>query len=223
MTKLTQKSMKFEWGEKGNAAFKFDEAKDNGWARYRCRENKGHSLSSRPTQGLEECYIGGPTDEAENAHCMSSSVLTSAKGYDRISETNWLLPFEALLWAAKCRSPLCWAGIGDNQLTGPEIIHLTTGRIVCKSRGPYPTARGSSKELCRYLLRIIAKVGPLHIVLELPEIRVEFHIQFHISKLKKCMVDEPLAIPLDEIQVDDKLNFIKEPVEIMDREVKRLK
>ncbi|GKF80586.1 hypothetical protein Tco_0239188, partial [Tanacetum coccineum] len=44
-----------------------------------------------------------------------------------------------------------------------------------------------------------------------------------ISKLKKCMADEPLAIPLDEIQVDDKLNFIKEPVEIMDCEVKHLK
>ncbi|GKG44391.1 hypothetical protein Tco_0485829 [Tanacetum coccineum] len=37
------------------------------------------------------------------------------------------------------------------------------------------------------------------------------------------MADEPLAIPLDEIQVDEKLNFIEEPVEIMDREVKRLK
>nr|GEV06624.1 putative reverse transcriptase domain-containing protein [Tanacetum cinerariifolium] len=46
---------------------------------------------------------------------------------------------------------------------------------------------------------------------------------FHVSKLKKCMADEPLAIPLDEIHVDDKLNFIEEPVEIMDREVKRLK
>nr|GFA94697.1 putative reverse transcriptase domain-containing protein [Tanacetum cinerariifolium] len=49
------------------------------------------------------------------------------------------------------------------------------------------------------------------------------HSMFHVSKLKKCMADEPLAIPLDEIQVDDKLNFIEEPVEIMDREVKRLK
>ncbi|GJT51039.1 hypothetical protein Tco_0355539 [Tanacetum coccineum] len=49
------------------------------------------------------------------------------------------------------------------------------------------------------------------------------HSTFHVSKLKKCMADEPLAIPLDEIQVDDKLNFIEEPVEIMDREVKRLK
>ncbi|GKB65008.1 hypothetical protein Tco_0921194 [Tanacetum coccineum] len=41
--------------------------------------------------------------------------------------------------------------------------------------------------------------------------------------MKKCLVDEPLAIPLDEIQIDDKLNFIEEPVKIMDREVKRLK
>ncbi|GKD18682.1 putative reverse transcriptase domain-containing protein [Tanacetum coccineum] len=41
--------------------------------------------------------------------------------------------------------------------------------------------------------------------------------------LRKCLADEPLAIPLDEIQVDDKLHFIEEPVEIMDREVKRLK
>ncbi|GJS28765.1 hypothetical protein Tco_0489385 [Tanacetum coccineum] len=49
------------------------------------------------------------------------------------------------------------------------------------------------------------------------------HSMFHVSKLKKCMADEPLAIPLDEIQVDDKLHFIEEPVEIMDREVKRLK
>nr|GEY49235.1 hypothetical protein [Tanacetum cinerariifolium] len=49
------------------------------------------------------------------------------------------------------------------------------------------------------------------------------HSTFHISKLKKCMADEPLAIPLDEIQVDDKLNFIKEPVEVMDSKVKCLK
>nr|GEW95590.1 putative reverse transcriptase domain-containing protein [Tanacetum cinerariifolium] len=48
------------------------------------------------------------------------------------------------------------------------------------------------------------------------------HSTFHFSKLKKCMADKPLAIPLDEIQVDDKLNFIEEPVDIMDREVKLL-
>ncbi|GJV99310.1 putative reverse transcriptase domain-containing protein [Tanacetum coccineum] len=59
--------------------------------------------------------------------------------------------------------------------------------------------------------------------LELLEKLSRVHSTFHVSKLKKCIADEPLAIPLDEIQVDDKLNFIEEPVEIMDREVKRLK
>nr|GEV63915.1 reverse transcriptase domain-containing protein [Tanacetum cinerariifolium] len=59
--------------------------------------------------------------------------------------------------------------------------------------------------------------------LELPEQLSRVHSTFHVSKLKKCMADEPLVIPLDEIHVDEKLNFIEEPVEIMDREVKRLK
>ncbi|GKD64462.1 hypothetical protein Tco_1306570, partial [Tanacetum coccineum] len=49
------------------------------------------------------------------------------------------------------------------------------------------------------------------------------HSTFHVSNLKKCFVDEPLAIPLDEIQIDDNLNFIEEPDEIKDQEVKRLK
>nr|GEX63426.1 putative reverse transcriptase domain-containing protein [Tanacetum cinerariifolium] len=49
------------------------------------------------------------------------------------------------------------------------------------------------------------------------------HITFHFSNLNKCFSDEPLAISLDEIQIDDKLHFIEEPVEIMDHEVKRLK
>ncbi|GJX09096.1 ribonuclease H-like domain-containing protein [Tanacetum coccineum] len=46
---------------------------------------------------------------------------------------------------------------------------------------------------------------------------------FHVSNLKKCLSDEPLAIPLDEIHIDDKLYFVEEPVKIMDHEVKRLK
>nr|GEU51741.1 putative reverse transcriptase domain-containing protein [Tanacetum cinerariifolium] len=71
--------------------------------------------------------------------------------------------------------------------------------------------------------KILARVGTAAYRLELPEQLSRVHSTFHVSKLKKCMADEPLAIPLDEIQVVDKLNFIEEPVEIMDREVKRLK
>ncbi|GJR70480.1 putative reverse transcriptase domain-containing protein [Tanacetum coccineum] len=67
------------------------------------------------------------------------------------------------------------------------------------------------------------QIGTVAYRLELPEKLSRVHSTFHVSKLKKFLADEPLAIPLDEIQVDDKLNFIEDPVEIMDREVKRLK
>ncbi|GJW34411.1 putative reverse transcriptase domain-containing protein, partial [Tanacetum coccineum] len=72
-------------------------------------------------------------------------------------------------------------------------------------------------------LKILAKVGTVSYRLELPEQISRVYSTFHVSNMKKCFSDEPLAIPLDEIQIDDKLNFIEEPVEIMDREVKRLK
>ncbi|GJW49662.1 putative reverse transcriptase domain-containing protein [Tanacetum coccineum] len=67
------------------------------------------------------------------------------------------------------------------------------------------------------------KEGTVAYRLELPEKLSRVHSTFHVSNLKKCLSDEPLAIPLDKIHIDEKLNFIEEPVEIMDREVKRLK
>ncbi|GJW34111.1 putative reverse transcriptase domain-containing protein [Tanacetum coccineum] len=77
----------------------------------------------------------------------------------------------------------------------------------------------------RYIehFKIIDKVETFAYRLELPEQLSRVHSTFYVLNLKKCMADEPLAIPLDEIQIDDKLHFIEEPVEIMDREVKHLK
>ena len=59
--------------------------------------------------------------------------------------------------------------------------------------------------------------------LKLPEELQNVHDTFHVSNLKKCLTDTTLIVPLEEIQVNEKLNFVEEPVEIMDREVKRLK
>nr|GFC97746.1 putative reverse transcriptase domain-containing protein [Tanacetum cinerariifolium] len=49
------------------------------------------------------------------------------------------------------------------------------------------------------------------------------HNTFHVSNLKKCHANEPLAVPLDGLHFDDKLHLVEEPVEIVDRKVKRLK
>ncbi|GJZ97208.1 putative reverse transcriptase domain-containing protein [Tanacetum coccineum] len=71
--------------------------------------------------------------------------------------------------------------------------------------------------------KVLEKVGEVAYKLELPEELSRVHNTFHVSNLKKCYADEPLAVLLDGLHFDDKLQFVEEPVEIMDREVKRLK
>ncbi|GJY47149.1 putative reverse transcriptase domain-containing protein [Tanacetum coccineum] len=71
--------------------------------------------------------------------------------------------------------------------------------------------------------KVLEKVGSIAYKLELPQELSMVHITFHVSNLKKCYSDEPLVVPLEGLHVDDKLCFVEEPVEIMDREVKRLK
>ncbi|GJU62203.1 putative reverse transcriptase domain-containing protein [Tanacetum coccineum] len=150
--------------------------------------------------------------------------------------------------------------VRDAQLTGLEIIHETTKKII-QIKKRIQAARDRQKSyadrrrkllefqardkvmlkvsswkrvICfgkrgklnpRYIgpFKILAKVGTIAYRLELPEQLSRVHSTFHVYNLKRCFSDEPLAIPLDEIQIDDKLDFIEEPVEIMDREVKRLK
>ncbi|GJU76900.1 putative reverse transcriptase domain-containing protein [Tanacetum coccineum] len=139
-------------------------------------------------------------------------------------------PFE-VLYGRKCRSPVCWAEVGGHELTGPENLHETTEKIIqIKQRIQAAHDRQKSYvDVRRKPLefqvgdKVLAKVRTVAYRLELPQQLSRVHSTFHVSNLKKCLSDEPLAIPLDEIHIDDKLHFVEEPVEVMDREVKRLK
>ncbi|GJT38297.1 putative reverse transcriptase domain-containing protein [Tanacetum coccineum] len=143
-------------------------------------------------------------------------------------------PFEAL-YGQKCRSPICWAEVGDTQLTGPELIHETTEKIVQinqriqaarDDQKSYADVRRKPLEVQEgdiVVLKVLTKVGTVAYRLELPQQLSRVHSTFHVSNLKKCLSDEPLAIPLDEIHIGNKLHFVEEPTDIMDREVKRLK
>ncbi|GJY62830.1 hypothetical protein Tco_0464290 [Tanacetum coccineum] len=72
-------------------------------------------------------------------------------------------------------------------------------------------------------VKILERIGLVAYRLRLPEELNNVHDTFHVSNLKKCLADASLHVPLDEIKVDKTLHFVEEPVEIMDREIKKLK
>ncbi|GJX96265.1 putative reverse transcriptase domain-containing protein [Tanacetum coccineum] len=169
------------------------------------------------------------------------------------------IPFEAL-YGRKCRSPVCWAEVVDVQLTGPEIIHETTKKIV-QIQQHLQAARDCQRSYANVRLKplefqvgdcvmlkvspqkgvirfgkrgklnpwyigpfkILKRVGPVAYKLKLLEELSNVHSTFYVSNLKKCLSDESLVIPMKELRLDDKLNFMKEPTEIMDQEVKQLR
>ncbi|GKG02081.1 hypothetical protein Tco_0306786 [Tanacetum coccineum] len=64
--------------------------------------------------------------------------------------------------------------------------------------------------------KVIERVGTVAYKLELPQQLSRVHNTFQVSNMKKCLSDESLVIPLEELRVDDKLHFVEEPVEVMD-------
>nr|GEU60462.1 craniofacial development protein 2-like [Tanacetum cinerariifolium] len=105
---------------------------------------------------------------------------------------------------AKCRSPIMWAEVREGQLIGPELVQETTKKI-SQIKDRLKAARTMAYRL------------------NLPEELNVVHDTFHVPNLKKCLADPTLQVPLDVTRVDAKLNFVEEPVEILDREFKNLK
>ncbi|GKA19832.1 putative reverse transcriptase domain-containing protein [Tanacetum coccineum] len=122
------------------------------------------------------------------------------------------------LYGQKCRSPVCWAEVGDAQLTcllRRKPLEFQVGDKVMLKVSPWKGVIRFGKHgklNPRYIkpFKVLAKMGTIDYRLELPQKLSRVHSMFHVSNLKMCLFDEPLAIPLDEIHTDDKLHFVEE-------------
>ncbi|GKB98486.1 putative reverse transcriptase domain-containing protein, partial [Tanacetum coccineum] len=115
-------------------------------------------------------------------------------------------------YADQCRKPLEFS-VGDHVLLKVSpwkgVVRFgKKGKLAPRYVGPF---------------EITERIGPVAYRLRLPQELNGVHDTFHVSNLKKCLADPTLQIPLDEIQVDAKLNFVEELVEILEREFKKLK
>nr|GEZ62680.1 hypothetical protein [Tanacetum cinerariifolium] len=110
--------------------------------------------------------------------------------------------FEALYARNRC-SPIIWTDVGEGVVRFGKKDKLAPMFV-----GPF---------------EIIEKVGPVAYRLDLPEELYGVHDTFYVSNLKKCLADPTLQMPLNEIRFDAKLNFVKVPVKVLEREVKKLK
>ncbi|GJS05164.1 putative reverse transcriptase domain-containing protein [Tanacetum coccineum] len=166
MTKLTQKTVKFDWGEKEEAAFQMLKQKLCSAPSLSLPEGSENFMvyCDASHKGLGEKVLGTKKDMSMDYYpqtdgqsertiqtlkdMLRARVIDFGKGWDRHLPLVELLynnsyhmsikaaPFEAL-YGRKCRSPIYWAEVGDSQLTGLEIVHETTEKIIqIKSRIP---------------------------------------------------------------------------------------
>ncbi|GJS95366.1 putative reverse transcriptase domain-containing protein [Tanacetum coccineum] len=132
----------------------------------------------------------------------------------------------------------CGSATSSHQISGASLQYAL-GTSLDMSTAYHPQTDGQSKGLFKlsricYLLvrstlergklnpryvgpfKVLEKVGEVAYKLELPEELSRVHNTFHVSNLKKCYADEPLAVPLDGLHFDDKLQFVEETVKIVD-------
>ncbi|GJX59278.1 putative reverse transcriptase domain-containing protein [Tanacetum coccineum] len=141
-------------------------------------------------------------------------------------------PFN-VLYGRKCRLPVCWAKVGQVQLTGPEMVQETTEKVI-QIKQRMQAARDRQKSYAnlkhkpiefqvgdRVMLKVLPWKGVVYFG-KRGKLNLRYVGPFKVLE-KKCYSDEPLVVPLEGLHIDDKLHFVEEPIEIMDREVKRLK
>nr|GEW36980.1 reverse transcriptase [Tanacetum cinerariifolium] len=160
--------------------------------------------------------------------CLTCSKLPkSSQGYDticvivdRLTKSAIFVPIRETGPMEKCEN----VPNGGSHKACDTCLNYLVMHKVSPWKGVVPLSK-RGKLNPRYVgpFNVLEKVGAVSYKLELPQELSRVHNMFHVSNLKKCYADEPLVVPLDGLHIDDKLHFVEEPIEIIDREVKRLK
>ncbi|KAJ9553505.1 hypothetical protein OSB04_017550 [Centaurea solstitialis] len=153
-------------------------------------------------------------------------------------------PYE-MLYGRRCRTPICWGEVGQRELGSTEIVQKTTKSIemirerlrtaqscqksyadkrsvTLEGGDPVPEERQARP---RFIgpFKVVARVGKVAYRLELPPELSQILDTFHVSQLRKCLADDTAHVPIDDIQVDERLNYIDRPITILERKTKTLR
>ncbi|GKA55987.1 hypothetical protein Tco_0755059 [Tanacetum coccineum] len=168
---------------------------------------------------------------AERLHGLDPQM--ERKGDESLYFMDWiwvLLVGSVMDEARASRSPVLWAEIGESSLTGLERnpLEFEVGDRVMLTVTPWKGVMrfGKKGKLApRYVgpFEILERIGLVMYRLRLPQELSSVHDTFHVSYLKKCLADANLHVPFNEIKVYKILCFVEGPIEIMNREIKKLK
>ncbi|GJU84320.1 putative reverse transcriptase domain-containing protein [Tanacetum coccineum] len=247
MTKLTQKKVMFEWDDKQETAFQLlkqklcrSEEADALEQKVGTCNDGNLCLNSR---SWLPCYGDLRTVIMHESHKSKYSIHPgSDKMYQDMKKLYWWPNMKADIatYVSKC---LTYAKVKAKHqrpsglLVQPDIPQWKWDNITIDFVTKHPKSsqgydikgvvrfgkRGKLNP--RYIepFKVLEKVGSVAYKIELPDELSRVHNTFHVSNLKKYHADEPLAVPLDGLHFDDKLQFVEEPFKILDRKVKQLR